>query len=422
MRAFGYMRISKLDDKTTSPARQRQEIERLCEARGWELVKVFEDLDISGYKKNGKRPGLDGMLGRLGEVEAIVFWKADRLARGVIAFNEIIQRCEAANVALVCTSEPFDMTSPHGRAMVQITAVFAELESRTISERAKSMHVYLKENGRWVGRVPYGWRLQDGKLVPHDKEQAVLVDVARRYVAGESLRSISTDLGLYHANLARTLRTERVLDALPDQVSAALVSALSERGREGTKAKRSLLGGIARCAICSAGMTVVGRTMGNGSKKPRGSYVCRERGHVSISRPWLDEYVSEQALAAIDTGTLLMRMEKRKRPRKAMASSEIEARLELLERDFYEGGLLSRESYLRRREGLLKRLSETRTAQEDAGIDLPRELAANLSTEWETLSLHGQRRIIGAVLQRVEVSKSPNHGRIEPTRVELVWR
>src|SRR5207249_5767864 len=144
MRAFGYVRISKLDERTTSPARQREAIKRLCEARGWELVKVYEDLDVSGYQKSAKRPGLDRMLARLDETDAIVFWKLDRLARGVQKFYEILKRCEAANVAVVSTAEPFDTSSPMGRAMVGITAIFAELESDIISERAKSMHAHLR--------------------------------------------------------------------------------------------------------------------------------------------------------------------------------------------------------------------------------------------------------------------------------------
>src|SRR5918992_3122112 len=177
MRAFGYVRLSKLDEKSTSPARQRQEIERLCESRGWELVKIYEDLDVSGYSRNGKhRPGLEKMLNRLDEVDAVVFWKLDRLARGVAKFYGILQQAEAAEVALVSTAEPFDTSSPMGRGMVGITAIFAELESDVISERSKAMHVHLKEQGRWVGRVPYGWRLEAGKLVRNEEEQAVLAD------------------------------------------------------------------------------------------------------------------------------------------------------------------------------------------------------------------------------------------------------
>lgn len=422
MKAAGYVRISKLDDRTTSPARQRHQIQRLCEARGWELVKVFEDLDVSGYAKNGKRPGLDQMLDRLDEVDAIVFWKTDRLARGVIKFNDIVQRCESANVALVSTAEPFDMSSPMGRAMVQITAVFAELESGIISERAKSMHAHLKEQGLWVGRVPFGFRLEEGKLVKEPESFAVLEDVARRYVAGESMRAVATDVGIAHPNLARMLRTDRVIDALPAPLAGALVASLAERGREGTRAKQSLLGGIARCGVCGAGMTIVGRRMGNGSRTPWSAYACREAGHVSVSRPWLDDHVACEVLAAVDTGELIRRLERRRRPRRTLASSELEARLELLDRDFYERAMMSREAFLRRREGILSRLAKARDAEQDVGIDLPRELAARLSELWPELSLHGRRRIVSAVLERIDVEKAASHGRVDPERVSLTWR
>jgi hypothetical protein len=163
-------------------------------------------------------------------------------------------------------------------------------------------------------------------------------------------------------------------------------------------------------------MTVVGQRSG------WAAYSCRERQHVAISKPWLDEYVSRQVLEAIDTGKLLRAISKRKRPRRTLASSEIEARLELLEIDHYERGIVSRDSYMRRREGLVRRLKEARASEADQGIDLPKELAAHLSERWPDLSLHGQRRIIGAVLERVEVTKATGHGPVTDSRVNLAWR
>jgi site-specific DNA recombinase len=425
VRAFGYVRLSKLDEKSTSPRRQREVIERLCSERGWELVKVYEDLDVSGYAKNGKRPGLDRMLSRLDEVDAIVFWKLDRLARGVAKFYGILQQAEAANVALVSTAEPFDTSSPMGRAMVGITAIFAELESDVISERSRAMHRHLREQGRWVGRVPFGWRLEDGKLVGEPKGQAVLREAAERYIAGESLRLIAADIGWHHVNLARALRTDRVLDALPRLLAGRLAREMAERGREGTRAKRSLLGGIARCAVCGEGMTVAGSrrwTDGRQEYTPRGSYVCRKQGHVSISRSWLDEYVAGQVIASIDAGELVRRIERRGRKRSGPESSELEARLELLERDHYERGIIPRDRYLRRREGILRRLKEARDAEEDAGIELPVALARDLSNTWERLSVFERRRILSAVLERVDVKRAKGHGKIDPARVRLVWR
>jgi DNA invertase Pin-like site-specific DNA recombinase len=425
MQAFGYVRISKLDKDTTSPQRQREAITRFCTERDWELVETFEDLDLSAYRKDVRRPGLERMLSRLGDVDRVVFWRLDRLYRGVVGFARVLEATQKAGVELVSVSESFDTASPMGRAMVWITATFAQLESDVLSERASAMHAYLRENGRWPGgQVPFGWRRGDDGLELHPDQQAVLADVASRYVAGESLRAISKDVGIVHPNLARMLKSDRVIDALPAPLAGRLVESLAERGRSGTRAKQSLLGGMARCGVCGAGMTVVGQRSHAKVRErvPWAAYACRERGHVSIARGWLDEHVSAAVLDAIDTGKLVERMAKRKRTPKALGSSEIEARMEILERDFYERGLVTRDSYLRRREGLLKRLAQARGAQEEAGIDLPREMAANLANVWPTLSLMGRRRIIAAVLQRVEIRKATSHGRIDPERVGLIWR
>ncbi len=416
MKAFGYVRLSKWDEGTTSPQRQRQAIEALCQQRGWELLRVFEDIDVSAF--NGKhRPGLEKMLGRLSEADAVVFMRLDRLARSVADFARIRETCERAGVEIVSTDLAIDTTSAMGKAMQSIVATFAELESGVLSERSRAMHAHKRAAGEWNGgRVPFGWRRENGGLVPKEEQQAVLAEAARRYVAGESMRSIAEGLGMHHPNLATMLRSERVIDALPPGVAGPLVEALAERGRTGTRAKASLLGGIARCSECGAGMTVVAAKKGRA-----GSYGCKE-GHVSISRAWLDPHVTGAVLDAVDTGALAKRIDKRRKRRPAMASSEIEARIELLERDFYERGLIERDSYLRRREGLLKRLQQAREAQEDVGIDLPRELAADLTARWPSFSLQTQRRIISAVLRGVEVGKAANHGPVDPGRVSLVWR
>ena len=94
MRAFGYVRLSKTTEEATSPQRQRAKIEALCKDRGWELLQTFEDIDESAFNGH-KRPAYDHMLGRLGEAEAIVFWRPDRLARSVTDFSHLLDTCRS---------------------------------------------------------------------------------------------------------------------------------------------------------------------------------------------------------------------------------------------------------------------------------------------------------------------------------------
>jgi DNA invertase Pin-like site-specific DNA recombinase len=420
-KAHGYVRLSKYDEGTTSPQRQRQAIEQLCKQRGWKLVQVFEDIDVSAY--NGRhRPGLDKLLARLGEVQAVVVYRIDRLARSSVGFARLLEAFQAAGVELAATDLQVD-GSAAGTLIRDIVARMAQFESDTLSERSKRMHTYKQQQGEWASRTPFGFR-RNGKGLEVDPQSfAVLVNAARRYVSGESLRRIAPDLGMTHPALSKRLKTDRVLNALPQPLATSLAESMAERGRTGTRAKRSLLGGVARCGICGEGMTVVADDRGRDGRKPWASYSCHQRSHASIAKAWLDNFVTEAVIGAIDTGKLVKRLEKRKRtPSKAMASSEIEARLEILETDFYEKGIIPRDRYLSRREGLLRRLAAARDAELDHGIDLPRELAEQLAERWADFTSNEQRRIIAAVIDRIDVAKAQGHGPVDPSRVAITWR
>src|ERR1043165_6093442 len=128
MRAAIYVRLSRETDETTSPERQRAACEALCEARGWEVVAAEEDIDVSGFSRGLDRPGLQRILTRLAELDVIVFFKIDRLARSTVDFAEIMRLAEHQSVALAPATEPLDLTSSMGRAMAKVIAVFAELE------------------------------------------------------------------------------------------------------------------------------------------------------------------------------------------------------------------------------------------------------------------------------------------------------
>jgi DNA invertase Pin-like site-specific DNA recombinase len=56
-----------------------------------------------------------------------MFWPIDRLGRGSAAVAAALAELETAGVAIYADKEAMDATTPHGRAMLQMAAVFAEL-------------------------------------------------------------------------------------------------------------------------------------------------------------------------------------------------------------------------------------------------------------------------------------------------------
>ncbi|MDX2295740.1 MULTISPECIES: recombinase family protein [Streptomyces] len=201
MRAALYVRLSRETENSTSPERQRAACEALCAARGWQVVVVEEDIDVSGYSRGLDRPGLQRILARLAEFDVIVFFKIDRLARSTVDFAEIMKVTQAEGVALASASEPLDLTSSMGRAMAKVIAVFAELESDTIGMRVSSAHEHLRREGRYTGgRVPYGYRVVPnpdgaGKILEINPDEAKTIhEIVQRVLNQDSLLKIAVDL------------------------------------------------------------------------------------------------------------------------------------------------------------------------------------------------------------------------------------
>lgn len=137
MRAALYLRVS-TDGQTTD--NQRRVLTEVAERRGWTVTAVYEDAGISGAKGRDKRPGFDAMLrdAMRRKFDVLAFWAIDRLGRSTATVATALAELDAAGVAIYADKEAMDATTPHGKAMLQMAAVFAELERGMIRERVKA--------------------------------------------------------------------------------------------------------------------------------------------------------------------------------------------------------------------------------------------------------------------------------------------
>jgi DNA invertase Pin-like site-specific DNA recombinase len=129
-----YLRVS-TDGQTVQ--NQRRVLEAAAERRGWPIVVVYEDHGISGAKGRDSRPGFDAMLkdATRRRFDVVMCWSIDRLGRSTAMVVTALAELEAAGVAIYADKEAVDATTAHGRAMLQMAAVFAELERAVIRER-----------------------------------------------------------------------------------------------------------------------------------------------------------------------------------------------------------------------------------------------------------------------------------------------
>ena len=127
-RAAIYVRVS--TDKQTVED-QVQELRRIAERRGWEVVEEYRDAGISGAKGRDQRPGLDTMLkdAQRRRFDVVMAWAIDRMGRSLIDLLGTIQTLEACNVDLYLDKQAIDTTTPAGKLMFQVTGAFASLSA-----------------------------------------------------------------------------------------------------------------------------------------------------------------------------------------------------------------------------------------------------------------------------------------------------
>ena len=96
-------------------------------------------------------------------------------------------------VAFKSATEPFDTSTPLGRAMLGILAVFGQLERDTIIERTKFGLQQRARRGLWHGAsYPFGYQMNEHGILEVIPDEAALVrEVFAKFIAGESRRSIA---------------------------------------------------------------------------------------------------------------------------------------------------------------------------------------------------------------------------------------
>lgn len=195
-RVVGYVRCSTEDQAQSdfnTLEHQKQVILDYVERRkneGWTLLRFYEDI-LSG--KNMNRPGLQAMISdcESGLVDAIVFYKFDRISRSLRDFVLMDYQWTQIGVDSVCVTENWDTSTPAGRAMRNIALTFAEFEREQTGERTRNkMYAQAKKGQFCGGQIPFGYVSNDKKLnvVP---EEAVYVRKAfELYVETCSLSTV----------------------------------------------------------------------------------------------------------------------------------------------------------------------------------------------------------------------------------------
>jgi len=146
-----YLRVSTKDQTTEN---QLRELRQVAERAGWDVVQVFEDAGISGAKGRDQRPAYDAMLKAVvrREIDLVAAWSVDRLGRSMQDLVAFLGDLQGHGADLYLHQQALDTTTPSGRALFGMLAVFSEFERAMIRDRVNTGLARAKAQGKRLGR------------------------------------------------------------------------------------------------------------------------------------------------------------------------------------------------------------------------------------------------------------------------------
>ncbi|MGP5228195.1 recombinase family protein [Arthrobacter rhombi] len=173
-RAAIYTRISRdIANEGLGVERQREDCEALAERMGFTVAGIYTDNDISAYSRK-KRPDYERMLQAIerGRIDAVLVLRIDRLYRRMTELERYITICDPRSVpTFTVRSGNLDLTTANGRMVARLLGATAQGESELKSERISRQKAQAAKQSKYLGgRVPIGWKVEDGEVVVDEKK------------------------------------------------------------------------------------------------------------------------------------------------------------------------------------------------------------------------------------------------------------
>jgi putative DNA-invertase from lambdoid prophage Rac len=145
-----YARVSTHDQQTLHL--QIRTMREYAAKRGWTIVAQMKEVG-SGAAQRELRATLIAAARRR-EIDVVLVWRLDRWGRSVADLVSTLQELQHLGVGFASLTEALDLTTPAGRAMAGLLAVFAEFEREILRERVRAGLDHARRQGKRLGRPP----------------------------------------------------------------------------------------------------------------------------------------------------------------------------------------------------------------------------------------------------------------------------
>ena len=125
------------------------------------------------------------------EIDVVLVWRLDRWGRSVTDLLATLQELNHLGVGFISLTEALDLTTPAGRAMAGLLAIFAEFEGEVLRERTRAGLTEARQNDKCLGRPETAARHAD--------------EIRKLHLAGISKSEIARRLQIGRTSVRRIL-------------------------------------------------------------------------------------------------------------------------------------------------------------------------------------------------------------------------
>ncbi|MDN5787888.1 recombinase family protein [Pseudorhodobacter sp.] len=156
-RAAIYARVSTGEQ---TPENQLLRLREVAERAGWAIVHEYVET-ASGASR--ARPGLDAMMKDAArrQFDVVMAWDVSRLGRSLRDLVDLFETLRSVGCDQFLEQQALDTSTPAGRALLQMSGVFAEFERAMIVERTKAGIARARACGKQIGRAPASEAMKD---------------------------------------------------------------------------------------------------------------------------------------------------------------------------------------------------------------------------------------------------------------------
>jgi DNA invertase Pin-like site-specific DNA recombinase len=188
LRAGLYARVS-TEDQQTLPMQNRT-MGEYAVRRGWTVAMQVNEVGSGVAHREARERLMEAARRR--EVDVVMVWRLDRWGRSVTDLLATLQELDHLGVGFVSLTEALDLTTPAGRAMAGLLAVFAAFEREILQERTRAGLANARQNGIRLGR-PMTAGLQAAEIRKLHRAGVAKAEIARLLEIGRtSVRRILT--------------------------------------------------------------------------------------------------------------------------------------------------------------------------------------------------------------------------------------